>query len=381
MYLLFSIGAFVAVYSYLLYPLLLLLKRRRPTIADNSTTQDHWPSISVIIPAYNAIELIQKKLDSTLALEYESSLMEVIVVSDGSDDGTDDIVRQYEKRGVRLLKLDGRSGKESAQKFAISKSNGDILVFTDVGTETPPGSLKKLLRVFVDFDVAAASSEDQFLSLDGRPMGEGAYVRYEMWLRRLESARSTLVGLSGSYFAARRTICSNWDTHVPSDFCVAIECARNGQRAVTVPDAYGVYRDVANPANEYQRKVRTIVRGMRGLIQKRDTLNILKYGFFSVQLFSHKIMRWAMPWGVLLVFISTCALAANNTWFQWLLFFELSALVLSLLPTLVPPLRKITLLRLLNYIGTVNFAIAHAAILVMLGRQMVTWEPTKRQAS
>jgi cellulose synthase/poly-beta-1,6-N-acetylglucosamine synthase-like glycosyltransferase len=381
LHILFWIGAFVAVYSYLLYPLLLYVPKSRTKANILPDSLECWPTVSIIIPVYNAEDSISRKIQSTLALEYAPNLVQIIVVSDGSTDRTDEVAQSYEDSGVRLLRTEIRCGKEAAQKLAISEATGEILVFTDVGTETPPDSMRQLVAAFGVKNVGAASSEDRFITADGQPAGEGAYVRFEMWLRHLESERATLVGLSGSFFAARREVCRYWDTGVPSDFGVAIECVRSGFRAVSVPSAHGIYRDVSGPSKEYERKVRTITRGMRGLIRKKAMLNPLRFGFFSIQLFSHKVMRWAMPLGLLLLLLSSFWLASISGFFAVIFYLQIAAYFMALAPLLIPALARVSIFRIANYVLIVNVAILHALTLVIFGRDMRVWEPTKRQAS
>jgi len=338
-----------------------------------------WPTVSIIIPVYNGADLIATKMETTLALDYPADLLEIVVVSDGSTDCTDDIVDTYADQGVRLLRTEKRSGKEEAQRVALKQSSGEIVVFTDVGTTTPTESLKSLVAPFSDPGIGATSSEDGFLEDGGRPSGEGVYVRYEMWLRRLESERATLVGLSGSYFAARRSVCADWNTDVPSDFNVAIECARHDMYAVTAPGAKGVYADVADPSKEYTRKVRTVVRGMRGLLNRREVLNPIRYGFFAIQMWSHKVLRWAMPWCLLAVFVLSGVLSKTSTFFLWIFVAQIGAYIFAVGPEFSPSLARILPIRILNYIGTVNIAILYATVQVLMGRKMAAWEPTKRR--
>ena len=376
---LFWLSLLGSVYSYLVYPLILMLRQRRKRSSVEPTIAPTWPKVSIIIPVHNAADIIANKIDTTLDLDYPKELLEILIVSDGSTDGTDKVVQGYSDRSVRLIQTLHRCGKEEAQRVALGESSGEILVFSDVGTVTPPESLKALIVVFSDMSIGAASSEDKFIAQEGSPKGEGMYVRYEMWLRRLESERATLVGLSGSYFAARRVVCEDWNTAVPSDFNVAIECARKQLRAVSVPEANGVYMDVAEPSQEYRRKVRTVVRGMRGLLVNRMVLNPFRYGFFSIQMWSHKVMRWAMPWFLISVFLLSGVLSIENTLFLYFFIIQTGVYILAVGSQIFPFSGEITLLRILQYIGTVNIAILNATFLVFMGRRMTTWEPTKRQ--
>src|SRR5690606_15669765 len=158
--------------------------------------------LSLIITAYNESSRIRAKLDNALKLDFPKARLEIIVASDCSDDGTDDIVREYAEKGVKLVRWGERLGQEDAQRTALQAAGGDSIVFSDVATEMPPDSLQKLVEYFAQPSVGAVSSEDRFISQDGNVAGEGAYVKYEMWLRRQESDLAGLVGLSGSFFAA-----------------------------------------------------------------------------------------------------------------------------------------------------------------------------------
>src|SRR5690606_5281565 len=167
---------------------------------------------------YNEEARIREKIENTLMVRFDPTRLELIVASDCSDDKTDDIVREYADRGVRLVWSAERLGKENSQRTAIEAARGDVIVFSDVATQIPEDALEKLEAYFQDPQIGAVSSEDRFISKDGSIAGEGAYVKYEMWLRQQESKLAGLVGLSGSFFAARKEVCQIWDIHSPSDF-------------------------------------------------------------------------------------------------------------------------------------------------------------------
>ena len=202
------------------------------------------PSLSLIITAHNEADRIKEKLENTLEINYPQSLFEIIVASDCSTDETDRIVDSYVDRGVRLVRADKRKGKEYAQLCAIRQAKGDILVFSDVATKIEAEALNHLVKHFDDVLIGAVSSEDRFISQDGSIAGEGAYVKYEMWLCRLESSRGGLVGLSGSFFAARKEVCERWDISVPSDFNTALNCAQLGMVAISCSDVVGDRKSV-----------------------------------------------------------------------------------------------------------------------------------------
>ena len=196
---LFWLFLFLSLYSYFIYPLLLVLLAKLQVRLKSSgiDAAPNLPSLTLIVTAFNEQTRIREKIDNMLALDYPAERLELIIASDCSTDDTDTIVGEFAVRGVRLVRAAERLGKENAQWCAIQQASGDILVFSDVATQMPADALRKLVAYFADENVGAVSSEDRFLSDNGAIAGEGAYVRYEMWLRQMESNLAGLVGLSG----------------------------------------------------------------------------------------------------------------------------------------------------------------------------------------
>lgn len=372
---LFWLALLGAAYSYLVYPAILwLLTRGR---APAGTLPAVPLRLSFIIAARNESGRIVQKLEDTLAL-VGSREVEVIVVSDASEDDTELKAASLGDARIRVLRQDQRRGKESAQALAIGAAGGDVLVFSDVATRIAPGSLEALEACFADPQVGAVSSEDRFVSADGVLAGEGLYVRYEMWLRRMESRLAGLVGLSGSFFAARREVCSGWRTDVPSDFSVALTCARRGLRAVTDERVIGIYPDLKDSADEYARKRRTVIRGMAALAAAAGVLNPLRHGLFSFQVWSHKLMRWAVPWCLLLLLLATALLAPGRPGFALFLALQLAGYAAVAAAWAWPALRAFGPLRIAAYFVVVNLAMADAFLQFVRGRRVVTWEPSRR---
>ncbi|MBI5451152.1 MAG: glycosyltransferase family 2 protein [Gammaproteobacteria bacterium] len=371
----FWLALFATGYSYFFYPMLLLvLPGRVPHIGLAASL----PRVSLIITARNESLRIQAKLENALAVDYPADRFEIIVASDASDDGMDELVYGYSGRGVQLIRAGVRKGKEYAQSLAIAAASGEILVFSDVATQIPADSIHKIVSRFSDPVVGAVSSEDRFVSQDGQIAGEGVYVRYEMWLRALESRVNSLVGLSGSFFAARKQVCSDWDITVPSDFNTALNCARLGYVAVSAPDVLGYYADLKDPAREYQRKVRTVLRGMAGLFGRLDVMNPWRYRFFAVQVISHKLMRWLVPWALLLLLICTALLWDASVYYVIFLWMQLVFYVAALLGWRSVVLRRLLICRLPFFFMQANIAVAQAGISYLLGRRVTLWEPSRR---
>jgi glycosyltransferase involved in cell wall biosynthesis len=373
---LFFIMLVGATYSYFVYPLLLaalraIRGRRWTPVAGAGGT----PHVSLIITAYNEAERIAEKLENSLAIGYPA--LEIIVASDCSDDGTDAIVRPYATRGVRLVRVPERRGKEYAQQCAIELARGDVLVFTDTGARLGMDAITRLVRYFDDPSVGAVSSEDRFVRDDGELAGEGVYVRYEMLLRGLESDLAGLVGLSGSFFAARRGVCEAWDIHAPSDFNTALNCARAGLRAVTAPDVLGYYKDLKDPSREYQRKVRTVLRGITGFMRHVDVLS-LQRPLFAWQVVSHKLMRWLVPVFLAGLLLSSSTLAGTHWAFTAAFWLQVGLYGTAFVAHWRPSIQGNPVVRLVYFFCQVNVAILHAALRYLSGGRMTVWQPSVR---
>lgn len=379
---LFFIGLAGAGYSYFIYPLFLVLiakvKNTSAAQTESASNSPELPFLSFIITAFNEETQIAKKLENTLLAEYPAEKLEIIVASDGSTDQTNNIVQSYADKGVILHPVTERKGKENAQRSAINCARGEILVFSDVSTKIEPLALKQIAKAFENPRVGAISSEDRFLTESGEVAGEGAYVKYEMWLRNLEGKVNSLVGLSGSFFAARKAICQNWSIKVPSDFNTALNCIKKGSIAISDPKLLGYYPNLKDETKEYQRKVRTVIRGMAALFSQPSVMNPFKYGLFAFQIISHKLMRWLVPWFLLLSLITNILLVQVNSFYQIFLLAQISFYLLATCGWLSSKARQIAIIKLPYFFVQVNLAIAHASLLYLMGKRVTLWNPSKR---
>ncbi len=297
-------SVFLSIFTYFGYPLTLKLI----TIIRKKSSKriPITPSITLIITAHNEGKHIRAKIENTLMLDYPREKLQIIIASDGSTDQTNDIVKEYADRGIELFQIEDRKGKENAQAKAVKIAKGEIVVFSDTATSLDPKGLREIVSNFADPGIGCVSSEDRLISEDGSEIGgEGFYVKYEMWLRELESECNSVVGLSGSFFAARREVCEDFSSKMQSDFRTLLSSMKKGMRGVSDPNAIGYYRDISDKSHEFQRKVRTVLRGLTVFFNHLEFLNVFKFGFFSYQYFCHKLMRWMVP-----IFL-TCAITSG----------------------------------------------------------------------
>ncbi len=372
----FWASIFFILFAYFGYPfsLILLTKLRSKEVHK----VDFSPSLTLIITACNEGKRIREKLDNTLEIIYPTGLLQVLVASDGSTDETNAIVQEYAERGIKLLAFPERQGKENAQKRAVPHATGDVIVFSDVATRIESDGLRQIAANFADSSIGCVSSVDRVIGEDGKPCGEGAYVRYEMWLRQLESRVSSLVGLSGSFFAARKEVCQDFSGDMQSDFRTVLNSMKMGLRGVSDPDAIGFYPDVADNTKEFNRKVRTVLRGQTVFFKNLEFLNITRYGLFSYLYLCHKLLRWLVPFFMLFALLSNFVLAFFSSSYFLLLSLHLAFYALALAGWLRPQLLVKPHVKIPLYFLTVNAAILVAWVSYLRGNRMVMWTPSSR---
>jgi glycosyltransferase involved in cell wall biosynthesis len=373
-------------YTYLGYPAILELLRvlRRAPPHRPRRRGAEWPTISVALPVYNEVEGIAGTLERILAIEYPAERRQILVVSDASTDGTDEIVTRFAPRGVELVRLPERCGKTAAENAARSRLTGEIIVNTDASVRIDAGAVKHLVAAFDDPSVGVASGRDVSVSnVDDRlNPGEQAYVGYELWVRDLETSLSGIVGASGCLYAIRR------DLHMQSmpdglsrDFGAALVAREHGYSAVSVPAAICYVPRSGSLRREYRRKVRTIARGLRTLWYKRRLLNPRRHGLFAWMLWSHKLCRWLVPWMALPVAAALAWLAPERRWAAATLAFGGLVVLVTAIGWVWPDGRPVPrLIAVPAYAVSGNIAALQAWIRALGRRGTALWEPTRRGA-
>lgn len=359
--------------GYLLALVVLSYFRNRPVLAG-----DIQPMVSFVITAYNEEARIKEKIENSLQQQYPRERLDIVVASDCSSDRTEEIVRSYAVSGVRLVRAQERRGKEAAQKLAVSQTSGEILVFSDVATTLPPYGIANIVKSFNDPTVGCVSSVDQFVDAQGNLSGEGAYVKYEMLLRQLETKVNTLVGLSGSFFAARRTVCSPWADDLQSDFNTLLNSMKAGLRGVSDPGSVGYYKNLTDEKKEYQRKVRTVLRGIAVLMRSLPMLNPFRYGIFAWQLCSHKLCRWLVPFAMIGALVSNSVLAIDSVPYRVLLLAHVLFYTIAAAYAGCSWMPKSNVFRLPSFFVVVNLSILDAWMRYFRGDRVFRWEPSKR---
>jgi cellulose synthase/poly-beta-1,6-N-acetylglucosamine synthase-like glycosyltransferase len=372
----FAVSLFLVFHAYFGYPVTLILLR---FIKRNNVTKTAFePQVSLIITACNEERRIRDKLENTLALNYPREKLQVIIASDGSTDKTNQITSDYACHGIELLAFPERRGKESAQKDAVRHATGEVIVFSDVATRLDPSGLTQILANFADPSVGCVSSVDKVIGRDGKPCSEGFYVKYEMWLRDLESQVNSLVGLSGSFFAARREVCRDFSGEMQSDFRTVLNSMRLGMRGVSDPAAVGFYQDISDSKREFDRKVRTVLRGLTVFFHNLEFLNVFRYGLFSYQYFCHKLLRWLVPLFLFSAFTTNAALSPVSVGYSLILLLQIAFYIIAISGWMAKSPPSQAVLKIPMYFMTVNTAILVAWWRYLGGKRMVMWAPSER---
>jgi cellulose synthase/poly-beta-1,6-N-acetylglucosamine synthase-like glycosyltransferase len=377
-------SALLVAYTYAGYPLLLMalaaLRRRYAA----PPPPEEWPRVSITIPAYNEADSIGGTLEQILAIDYPPERRQVLVVSDASTDGTDQVVRGYADRGVELLRVERRGGKTAAENAARGHLRGDIIVNTDASVRIRRDALKPLVAALADPEVGVASGRDVSVARleDTANVGESGYVGYEMWVRRLETGVLGIVGASGCFYAIRAHLHA---TPVPDalsrDFAAALIARQHGLRAVSVDQAVCYVPRTSSLKAEYRRKVRTMARGMETLAYMRRLLNPVRYDVFAWMLVSHKVCRWLVPWALAAALLALTALAPSSRWAAGLSGAAALILLLAAAGWLWPQGRSVPrLLALPAFLVAGNLAAMHAAFQALRRESSPLWEPTRRGA-
>lgn len=373
----FWLCAALTFYVYVGYPALLwLLGRRLSRQAAGTTGTADAPTVSMIIPAHNEQDTIGAKIRNCQALVYPADRLEVVFVSDGSTDGTPDLIRAALSDRITLLELPSRSGKAAALNAGLARARGDIVLFTDASIQLEDVAVQNLVRPFADPGIGCVSGEDW---IEGGG-GEGLYGRYELFMRRQESAIGSIVGASGSLYAQRRVLCDSFPPNLAPDFFSVLKTVDAGYRAISEPTARGRMTALANASDEFNRKVRTLLRGMTTMAAYKHLLNPWRHGVFAFALLSHKIGRWLVPVFIVGALLASAYLARTSMFYAVLVALQVAVYLAALVGWAAPAgwFGSTMPVRVAVYFVSSNAAVLVAYLKYVAGTRQEIWAPSNR---
>jgi cellulose synthase/poly-beta-1,6-N-acetylglucosamine synthase-like glycosyltransferase len=321
----FWIAFAVVVYTYLgygavLWTLVRVKARTSRTDPARSGTSDatYAPAVTLVVAAYNEAAVALDKARNSLALEYPRGMLRVVFVTDGSTDGTPDLLRRVE--GIDVLHEPARRGKVAALNRAMANISTPIVVFSDANTHLNPDAIRKIVRHYQDPRVGAVAGEKrvQAPTADGAA-SEGLYWRYESALKRLDSELHSVVGAAGELFSMRSRLFREVESDtILDDFMLTLRVAERGMRVLYEPEAHAIEGPSAGVGEEMKRKVRICAGGFQAMVRLRGLLNPLRHGTLTFQYVSHRVLRWTLAPALLPVLLGlNAALVAVEGGVVW----------------------------------------------------------------
>jgi len=384
----FWIAIFLIFYTFFGYGILLYVLVRIKRIFNPTKRKqlafDEMPTCTLIVAAYNERDLIEEKIANTLALKFPAGKLELIFVTDGSSDGTPDLVAKYPQ--IKLLHSDERRGKIAAVHRAVAQVNSEIIVFTDANTFLNDEALVFICRHYGDPKVGAVAGEKR-VTIDATAdatAGEGFYWKYESKLKAWDSELYSVVGAAGELFSVRNSLYEPVPLNsVLDDFMISMRIAEKGYVIIYEPEAYAQEDTSANIKEELKRKVRIAAGGIQSIIWLKALLNPFRFPVLSFQYISHRVLRWTVtPILMILAFILNIILVVNeagmlyNILLGCQVLFYLSAYIGKVMEE-----RKlrVKILFIPYYFCVMNYAVMAGIFRFFSGGQSVMWEKAVRK--
>lgn len=391
---LFWFFIFVIFYSYLGYGILLfcIIKIRRVLGLSKKFTanEDYEPEVTLFVAAYNEKDYLEEKVTNSKSLNYPSEKVTQLWVTDGSDDGTPNLLKAY--KDVEVLHHDERAGKIAAMNRGMKYVKTPIVIFSDGNTNLGKESIKEIIRLFRDPKVGCVSGEKRIYSKDADSAagaGEGMYWKYESQLKKWDAELYSVVGAAGELFAIRTELWQEVEKDtLLDDFMISLRVAMSGYTIQYNPEAYAIENASANVKEELKRKVRISAGGIQSVIRLSPLLNIFKYRTLSFQYISHRVLRWTLtPLFLLLIIPINFILAYNEGFFKlglygllaWgqILFYAAALLGWFLENRQI----RLKILFIPYYFFIMNLSVFLGFERYMKGNQSVNWERAQRGGS
>jgi cellulose synthase/poly-beta-1,6-N-acetylglucosamine synthase-like glycosyltransferase len=365
-------------YVYAGYPLLVYLVSR--LFPKQINRAEFLPKVTVLITAYNEEKAIRAKLANTFQIDYPKEKLEILVASDASSDKTDEIVKGYANEGVKLFRQEGRKGKTFTQNKAVEQSAGEIILFSDATTEYQPNVLHEILPNFADESIGCVAGKLIYVDSSKSNVGKGAqsYWNYETFLKTAESRACSLIGASGCLYAVRKSAYREMYPEACSDFLICTLIYEQGLRSVYEPNAV-CFEDTNNQTGkELKMRIRIISQTFTDLWRNRKMMNPFKSGFYAVELISHKVLRYAVPFFLVAIFVASAVLLFHSIFFQIACYIQIAFYLLAFIGWLLEKIgAKLGVFAIPHYFVLANLASVLGFYKFLRGETYTTWEPIR----
>lgn len=393
MKIIFWIFLFIIFYTYIGYGILLYLLVRVKRFVKKSTSpiveKDYEPEVTLFVAAYNEKDYVDEKVANSFSLDYPKEKVKQVWITDGSDDGTPDLLRKYTEQGVEVYHEDARGGKIGAMNRGMEFVKTPIVIFSDGNTTLGKESIRRIVNLFANPKVGCVSGEKRIYQKDKDAAAgtEGIYWKYESTLKKWDAELYSVVGAAGELFAIRTELFQHVEKDtLLDDMIISLRVAMKGYTIQYDPEAYAIETASANVKEELKRKVRISAGGFQSIVRLLPILNIFKYGWLSFQFFSHRVLRWTIaPFGLALILLLNAIITFNEgfinfnnlfTFFFWgqILFYCAALLGWFLENKQI----KVKVLFVPYYFFIMNLSVFMGLNRYLKGNQSVKWERAKR---
>lgn len=390
MEILFWLSLFVVFYTFLGYGIILYVMVRIRRIIKGPrpvpSLDQEFPTLTLIIAAYNEEGIIEEKIKNTLELSYPAGKLSLIFVTDGSSDRTPELVSAYDQ--IKLMHTPARSGKILAVHRAMHEVASEVVVYTDANTFLNKDALLLIARHYADPTVGAVSGEKRVMqdAVSDATAGEGFYWKYESTLKKWDSELYSVVGAAGELFSVRRSLYKEVEPDtILDDFMISMRIAQQGYRIIYEPEAYASELSSENIQEELKRKVRIAAGGIQSILRLKKLLNPFNYPMLSFQYISHRVLRWTItPFLMILAFVlNVLIVVKTGGWFYILIMIAQVVFYGLAFAGWMLEKRKIKVKALFvpYYFCVMNYAVIAGIQRYFKGTQSAAWDKAKRKSA
>ena len=375
-------------YAILLSVLLFFKRHFSGRKADTPVEIDSLPRVCMFVTAFNEADYIKIKVKNMTELDYPAEKMQILWITDGSDDGTPEMLKKYS--GMEVHHLPERNGKIHAMNRGMQFVDAPIVIFSDSNTVLCPEAVMIIVHTFTDSKVGCIAGEKRVLSKESdnaAGSGENLYWKFESWVKRMDSELNSAVGAVGELFAIRTSLFEEVENDtILDDFVISLRIAEKGFRIAYTPDAYAMETASVNVAEELKRKVRIAAGGLQTIMRLKGLLNPFRYGILSLQYISHKVLRWTiapialfcLPVVNFLIFLGKSE-SVGYTFYSDFLYFQAFMYLLALMGWMLERKKiRFKLLFVPYYFTAINYASLRGWVRFLRGKQSVNWEKSQR---
>lgn len=380
----------IIIYTYLGYTVLLLIlnlpKWLVRLVKKSQVPEENPEAVTILIAAYNEKDIVDAKMKNTEKIDYPKEKLNIVWVTDGSDDDSPALLKKYP--GVTVLHQADREGKTAALNRAMKHIRTPFTIFCDANTMLHPNAIRHLMAEFRHPKVGCVAGEKRIMkktSESAAGSGEGAYWRYESFIKKLESNFYSVLAAAGELYAIRTSLYENVDKDIIiDDFLISMNIARKGYRIKYSPKAFALESPSASIREELKRKIRIASGGIQTIVRIPSLLNMFKFGFLSFEFISHKFLRWVIvPFAIPAIYILNLILCIQSNWSEQLyygLFLLQSFFYLLVFLGIIFEKRatRIKFIFLPYYLVVMNYAQIAGLFRFLSRKHSVVWEKAKR---